>query len=126
MNILIVDDNVIALELLRNALQQAGHTVRATRGGREAFDLIRGEEFSLVISDWENMCKPRNRGCAAGKSAGRAGEVKPLHQATTGLKASQTARLRLWRLERNRREEEKMPLLTFYDALFYRFDRDAA
>ena len=53
MNILIVDDNAIALELLRNALQQAGHTVRATRGGREAFDLIRGEEFSLVISDWE-------------------------------------------------------------------------
>jgi putative two-component system response regulator len=53
LNILIVDDNVIALELLRNALQQAGHAVQATRGGREAFDLIRGGEFSLVISDWE-------------------------------------------------------------------------
>jgi putative two-component system response regulator len=53
LNILIVDDNAIALELLRNALQQAGHTVTATRGGREAIDLIRGGEFALVISDWE-------------------------------------------------------------------------
>jgi putative two-component system response regulator len=53
LNILIVDDNAIALELLRNALQQSGHIVRAARGGREAFDLIRAGEFSLVISDWE-------------------------------------------------------------------------
>jgi putative two-component system response regulator len=52
-NILIVEDISTALELLRNALQQAGHTFRATRGGREALDLIRCGEYSLVISDWE-------------------------------------------------------------------------
>jgi putative two-component system response regulator len=53
MKILIVDDNAIALEVLRNVLQRAGHEVRAARGGREALELIRCGEFSLVVSDWE-------------------------------------------------------------------------
>jgi CheY-like chemotaxis protein len=36
MNVVIADDNVVALKLLQNALTQSGHEVRAVTNGQEA------------------------------------------------------------------------------------------
>jgi putative two-component system response regulator len=53
MNILIVDDNEIALEVLSAALTGAGHSVQCAKNGLEALDLLRASGGRLVISDWE-------------------------------------------------------------------------
>lgn len=54
MRILIVDDDPIALELLRDTLADAGHEVTTASNGLEAVALL-GREGGrdLVISDWE-------------------------------------------------------------------------
>ena len=51
--ILIVDDNELALLVLRHALTEAGYEVEQARNGREAIDIIRAGRARLVISDWE-------------------------------------------------------------------------
>jgi putative two-component system response regulator len=51
--ILIVDDDVVSLEVLRFALEQSGHEVTAARNGREAMAVLAGGEHHLVVSDWE-------------------------------------------------------------------------
>lgn len=53
MRILIVDDDPMALELLRRALAKAGHDVLTARDGREALAAVHGAGVRLVISDWE-------------------------------------------------------------------------
>jgi len=53
MQILIVDDNEIALDVLSLALTQAGHDVVTASDGQEALEIIRRAECRLVISDWE-------------------------------------------------------------------------
>jgi putative two-component system response regulator len=53
MQILIADDDFIALELLRNALEESGFEVTTARDGREALDLFERGRFRLVITDWE-------------------------------------------------------------------------
>jgi CheY-like chemotaxis protein len=53
MRILIVEDNAIALQVLHNALVQAGHEVQTARGGQEALEIVRSGDCSLVVSDWE-------------------------------------------------------------------------
>ncbi|MFQ5734963.1 MAG: two-component system response regulator [Planctomycetaceae bacterium] len=53
MRVLIVDDDEIALELLKNTLAQAGHTVVGARNGLHALALARTGQFRVVISDWE-------------------------------------------------------------------------
>ena len=53
MQILIVDDDPIALDVLRNALTYYGHQVTAATNGREALELLRGGFYSMVVSDWE-------------------------------------------------------------------------
>jgi putative two-component system response regulator len=53
MQILIVDDDPIAIDVLQNALTQFGHKVTAATNGREALDLMRNGFYSMVISDWE-------------------------------------------------------------------------
>jgi putative two-component system response regulator len=52
MRILIVDDDEIACELLRNALTQAGHKVKVARNGRRALELLRTGGYRMVVSDW--------------------------------------------------------------------------
>ncbi len=53
MRALVVEDNEIALELLRNHLTDSGYEVSVARDGREALELVRSGQFPLVISDWE-------------------------------------------------------------------------
>ncbi|HUB27270.1 MAG TPA: response regulator [Tepidisphaeraceae bacterium] len=53
MHILIVDDNEIALEVLRAALEQSGYLVECASNGKEALEALRRGEARLVISDWD-------------------------------------------------------------------------
>ncbi len=53
MEILIVDDDMVALEVLRGALEENGYDVTATHSGVEAMDILRAGNCQLVISDWE-------------------------------------------------------------------------
>jgi putative two-component system response regulator len=51
--ILIVDDNMVSLLVLRSALEEAGYEVEAATNGREALNIVRQGNCRLVISDWE-------------------------------------------------------------------------
>jgi len=54
MRVLIVDDDELALEMLRNALEGAGHEVESASNGREALEALeRNPACRLVVSDWE-------------------------------------------------------------------------
>ncbi len=53
MRILIVDDDNLDAEFLEHALVKFGYEVSVAKNGREAFDLIRGGRYRLVVSDWE-------------------------------------------------------------------------
>ena len=52
MRILIVDDDPMALEMLRHALTRAGHEVETASNGVEAMEVLRKGICRLVISDW--------------------------------------------------------------------------
>lgn len=52
MRILIVDDDAMALEMLRHALVRAGHEVETASNGLEALQILRKGTCRLVISDW--------------------------------------------------------------------------
>jgi putative two-component system response regulator len=70
MRILIVDDDPIALELLRDTLVDAGHDVVTASDGVEALAELSRESCEVVISDWE---MPRLDGlglCGAIRSGG--------------------------------------------------------
>ena len=53
MNLLIVDDNPVALEVLNATLARSGHTVQRAAGGREALAVLREGVYRVVIADWE-------------------------------------------------------------------------
>ncbi|MEA2710087.1 MAG: cyclic di-GMP phosphodiesterase [Phycisphaerales bacterium] len=53
MRILIVDDNEIALEMLKATLTQAGYEVETATNGREALERLRDGSCRLLVSDWE-------------------------------------------------------------------------
>ncbi len=53
MKVLIVDDDEISLELLKNVLRDDGFEVFTAQNGEEAYRIIREESCKLVISDWE-------------------------------------------------------------------------
>ena len=52
MRILIVDDDEIARELLRNTLKESGYKVATAANGQEALEFLRKRPCSVVISDW--------------------------------------------------------------------------
>ncbi len=52
MRILIVDDDGIGRDLLRNTLKHAGYKVTTASNGQEAMDLLRTKPCSMIISDW--------------------------------------------------------------------------
>ena len=73
MRILIVDDDPMALEMLRHALTRAGHGVETATNGREALDALQRTGCRLVISDWEmpemsgvELCRAIRAGDSAG------------------------------------------------------------
>lgn len=53
MRVMIVDDDEIALLVLKDTLEGAGHVVDTARNGRQALERLRSGECRLVISDWE-------------------------------------------------------------------------
>ncbi len=53
MKILIADDDLISLKLLRNSLQAAGFSVTVAHDGQHALDLYQQHRFRFVITDWE-------------------------------------------------------------------------
>lgn len=53
MNIVIADDDPIALELLRESLLADGHSVQTAENGREALALLQCGNARVLISDWE-------------------------------------------------------------------------
>jgi putative two-component system response regulator len=52
MRILIVDDDAIARDLLRNTLRHAGYKVSTACNGREAMQVLRTKPCGVVVSDW--------------------------------------------------------------------------
>jgi putative two-component system response regulator len=50
---MIADDDPIALELLQDALTDAGHVVACARDGRDALDRIGRDPCQILITDWE-------------------------------------------------------------------------
>jgi putative two-component system response regulator len=73
MRILIVDDDPMALAMLRHSLQKLGHEVLSAANGREALDIVRRSSVRLVICDWEmpemsgvELCRALRDGHAAG------------------------------------------------------------
>jgi len=53
MQVLIVDDDPIALDMMQNVVESMGHQVMTANNGREALKLMRTGQFRLVLSDWE-------------------------------------------------------------------------
>lgn len=69
MKILIVDDDDLALEMLRHTLLRAGYEVETAPNGRAALEILRQGRTRLVISDWEmpemtgiELCEEIRRG----------------------------------------------------------------
>src|SRR5882724_12795963 len=69
MRILIVDDDDLALEMLRHTLVRAGYDVETAPNGRAALEILRQGRTRLVISDWEmpemtgiELCEEIRRG----------------------------------------------------------------
>ncbi len=75
MRILIVDDDPMALALLRHSLQKLGHEVLSAKNGREALEIVQSGSVRLLICDWE---MPEMNGvelCRALRSRDSAGYV---------------------------------------------------
>jgi putative two-component system response regulator len=53
MRVLVVEDNDVESELLRNALNSFGYDVTVAKDGRQALDLVRSGKYKLIVSDWE-------------------------------------------------------------------------
>ncbi len=53
MSVLVVEDDLDALEMLENALVHFGYDVTTASDGAEALQLIRSGNHRIVISDWE-------------------------------------------------------------------------
>jgi putative two-component system response regulator len=53
MKVMIVDDNEIAIEVVRGTLEQAGYETETASNGREAVEMLRNGGCRLVISDWD-------------------------------------------------------------------------
>jgi putative two-component system response regulator len=52
MNVLVVDDEPIALRTAAHALHEAGYTVTTARDGLEALEILEKGRHRLVVSDW--------------------------------------------------------------------------
>jgi len=53
MQVLIADDDPVARELLRSALEETGYEVVVATDGRQAIDILMRGSCRLVVSDWE-------------------------------------------------------------------------
>lgn len=53
MEVLIVDDDPVAIELLQHVLKETGYDVLTAENGLEAMTILRNSTCRMVISDWE-------------------------------------------------------------------------
>lgn len=53
MRVLVVDDDPVTTQIVREDLRQFGYDVTVALNGREAFEHIRSGQFHLVVSDWQ-------------------------------------------------------------------------
>jgi putative two-component system response regulator len=53
MQVLVVDDNPIAVDMLENTLRRAGYDVVTANSGRAALEILDSGTCQLVITDWE-------------------------------------------------------------------------
>jgi CheY-like chemotaxis protein len=51
MNLLIIEDDKVALKTLQGSLENLGHIVHTAESGEVAINLIESEAFDLIISD---------------------------------------------------------------------------
>lgn len=51
MKIIVVDDDLIMLQAIKNMLQKNGYQVFATTDAQDAIDTMQEEKFDLIISD---------------------------------------------------------------------------
>lgn len=51
MKIIVVDDDVIMLQAIKNMLSDKGYSIFATTDAQDALDTIKEEHFDLIISD---------------------------------------------------------------------------
>ena len=72
MDVLVVDDEAIARDLISHALGKAGYRVTTATNGEEALDVLSHDHIQLVISDWE---MPRMNGIELCKAI-RAGSYR--------------------------------------------------
>ncbi|MGA3067650.1 MAG: HD domain-containing phosphohydrolase [Tepidisphaeraceae bacterium] len=70
MKILIADDDIVAMELLKDLLTDAGHEVSCASNGREALEILRRSEHRVVITDWEMPVMSGVEFCEAVRSSG--------------------------------------------------------
>jgi len=49
--ILLVDDNEINLEIMKNQIEYLGHSVRTAKNGQQALEKLKHGDFNLVMSD---------------------------------------------------------------------------
>ena len=75
MNILIVDDDVVAVEMLGRALTEAGHEVYIARDGAEALEVLHNHPVRIVVSDWLMPGVDGLELCRRIRSGGSAGYV---------------------------------------------------
>jgi|GEM_PF-407996 len=50
-NILVVDDNIMNVEIIKETLKSLGQDVKSAYSGRDAFEIIEKEKFDLVLLD---------------------------------------------------------------------------
>src|SRR4051812_36386756 len=78
MRVLIVDDDPIAIELLRETLADAGHDVLCAGDGQEALGMLGGEQpVQVLITDWQmpgmngvDLCQAVRAGAGANSDGG--------------------------------------------------------
>ncbi len=71
MQVLIVDDNPLALDLLEHTLKRSGYEVLVADNGRTALEILERGNCQLVVSDWEmpsmsglELCRQIRSSCA--------------------------------------------------------------
>jgi cyclic di-GMP phosphodiesterase len=77
MHALVVDDDPVAVELLRDMLVDAGHAVRCASNGKEALEQLSAGACQIVITDWQmpelsgiELCRAIRAGSYPGASGG--------------------------------------------------------
>jgi putative two-component system response regulator len=75
MNIVIAEDNAVALKILRSVLVHLGHEVRAVADGRQALEQLNDGKYRLVIADWQMPEMDGLELCKAVRAAGLPGYV---------------------------------------------------